>query len=271
LSVITSLHRAIDGLRSLPGIHRMRRASFRHQFLNDPTAHLFDGVFATFEEAQRHAPESKPSSYDNTPSAEIYRDKLRVDAYDHPAMFWLAQSFADGLAHVADVGGSIGIKFYAFRSCMRMPDSLRWLVVDMPTVAELGRRIAGEWNAPPCLGFSSDLREADGTDVLFCSGSLQYLPQSLAEILDAMERRPKRIIINTTPIHESRSFFTLNSMGTAICPYRVAQRKAFVDAIRERGYRLRDDWRNIGKAMTLPFHDGFDVRDYSGFCFDAAT
>jgi putative methyltransferase (TIGR04325 family) len=271
LSVITSLHRAVDGLRSLPGIYQMRRASFQHQFLHDPSAHLFDGVYATFDEARRHAPESKPSSYDNSASAELYREKLRVDAYDHAAMFWLGQSFADGLTRVTDVGGSIGIKFYAFRTCMRLPESLRWLVVDMPAVAALGRRIADEWNAPPCLEFSSDLRDADGTDVLFCSGSLQYLPESLGEILDAMERRPKRIVVNTTPIHESRSFFTLNSLGTAICPYRVSARAPFVGAVLERGYRLRDEWRNIGKAMHLPFHHGFDVRDYSGFCFDAGT
>jgi putative methyltransferase (TIGR04325 family) len=269
MSVFTSLHRAVDGLRSLPGIYQMRRALFRRQFLNDPYARLFDGVYETFDEALRHAPASKPTSFDNSASAERYRGKLSVDAYDYPAMFWLAQSFEDGLTRVTDFGGSVGIKFYAFRTYMRFPASLRWLVIDMPAVAKLGRQMASDCGAPPSLEFSASRSDADGTDVLFCSGSLQYLPESLAQILDGMRDRPARIIVNTTPIHETRSFFTLNSMGTAICPYRVSARADFVDSLVDRGYRLRDDWRNIDKRMTLPFHEGFDVDHYSGFCFDA--
>lgn len=269
MSVFTKLHRAVDGLRSLPGIYQMRRTAFQHQFLNDPYSRLFDGVYATFDEAMRHAPPSKPTSFDNSASAERYRGKLNVDIYDYPAMFWLAQSFAEGLARVADLGGSVGIKFHAFGKHMHFPAALRWLVIDLPAVIEMGREVAKEWGAKPGLEFSATPGDADGSDVLFCSGALQYLPQSLAEILDGLRRRPARIIVNTTPIHETRSFFTLNSMGTAICPYRVAARAAFIDSIVERGYRLRDDWRNLGKDMRLPFHQGFDVDHYSGFCFDA--
>jgi putative methyltransferase (TIGR04325 family) len=93
---------------------------------------------------------------------------------------------------------------------------------------------------------------------------------TLAELVQSMKQPPRRIIVNTTPIHESRSFFTLHSMGTGICPYRVVARKTFVDDLTRLGYSVRHEWLNPNKDMRLPFHSGFDVEHFSGFCFDRA-
>jgi len=92
---------------------------------------------------------------------------------------------------------------------------------------------------------------------------------TLGELVQSLQRRPRRIIVNTTPIHESRTFFTLHSMGTGICPYRVMARKAFVDDLARLGYSLRHEWRNHDKDMRLPFHEGYDIERFSGFCFEA--
>lgn len=263
------LHRAVDGMRELPGVRQMRRAAFDRAFESDRSAHLFRGVFDSFEAARRSAPPALPDSYDNADSAELYLKRLEVDVHDYPALFWLAESLREGLRTVSDVGGSVGIKFYAFRRLTAFPPDLRWQVIDMPAVAARGRAFAETQGAPEQLLFTDRLADADGSDVLYCSGALQYLPQSLDEILRDFARRPRRIVVNTTPLHPERSFFTLNSIGTACCPYRVVARPRFIEAVCACGYRLRDAWQNIGKSMRIPFEKGYDVEAYSGLCFDA--
>jgi putative methyltransferase (TIGR04325 family) len=237
-------------------------------FETNSSQHLFRGVFDTFEAARASAPETRPVGYDNPESAELYLRRLHVDDHDYPAMVWLAKSFGDGMTRVADCGGAIGIKYFAFGKFLDFPAELDWLVVDVPAVVERGRGFAAARRAPTALRFTADLAEADGVDVFFASGSLQYLDRSLPEILSGFRRLPRRIIINTTPIHPVESFFTLNSIGTAFCPYRISAHGAFIDAVEALGYRMRDEWRNLGKRMEIPDDPSRSLDHYSGFCFD---
>ena len=194
---------------------------------------------------------------------------MRIDEYDYPALFWIAQSLAEGHRSVADLGGSVGIKFFAFGKLTALPAELIWRVIEVPAAAARGRTFALERGVSHALEFATDPASADGMDVVFASGSLQYLPRTLAELLAAWQRKPRRIIVNTTPIHPSRSFFTVNSIGTAYCPYRVQSHEEFVGSVTAHGFVLRDQWLNRGKAMALPFEPGHGVDHYSGFCFDA--
>jgi len=152
---------------------------------------------------------------------------------------------------------------------MPYPANLLWRVIDMPAVAQRGRDFAAARGAAGALQFSSEIGDVDGMQVLYASGALQYLPQTLAEILAGLARKPRRIIVNTTPIHATKSFFTLNSIGTAFCAYRVQSHREFVGAVTAQGYELRHEWRNIGKPLRLPFEPGYGLEDYTGFCFDA--
>jgi putative methyltransferase (TIGR04325 family) len=262
------MHRGVVALHDLPGIHHVLRARFRRQFLHDPYARLFDGVYPTFEAALQAVPRDANNSYDNRESIERYVHRLDVEEYDYQPLFWLSESFREGLRAVADIGGSIGMKYYAFARYTRFPSDVSWRVVDVPAAVTRGRELALERGASPQLTFGESAGDADGCDVLLCLGSLQFLPVTLAELVHSFQRRPRRIVVNTTPIHESRDFFTLHSMGTGICPYRVAARKAFVDDLIRLGYTLRHDWRNLDKDMRLPFNQGYDVEHFSGFCFD---
>ena len=270
MSPFRLMHRGVDALQRLPGVRHMLRARFRRQFLCDPYARLFDGVYPTFEEAMQAVPRDANNSYDNRESIERYVRRLDLEEYDYQPLFWIGESFREGLRAIADVGGSVGIKYYAFSKYTRFPDDVSWLVVDVPAAVSRGRQLALEHRASSHLAFTESERDADRCDVLLCLGSLQFLPMTLAELVQSMKQPPRRIIVNTTPIHESHSFFTLHSMGTGICPYRVVARKTFVDDLTRLGYSVRHEWRNPNKDMRLPFHSGFDVEHFSGFCFDRA-
>jgi putative methyltransferase (TIGR04325 family) len=72
-------------------------------------------------------------------------------------------------------------------------------------------------------------------------------------------------------MHHSKGFYTLNSIGTAFCPYRVVHEASFVKDLDALGYRATDRWANPGKGLHLPFEDGYDVPAYRGGYFERPT
>lgn len=265
------IDKVAEAVRQWPGLRQWRRAAFERHFANNTRDNLFKGVFETAEQALASAPASRPQSYDNAASSELYLKRLGIDDHDYPAMFWLQRSLAEGLTRIVDLGGSVGIKYFAFGKAMPFPPGLVWRVIDMPAVVARGREFAVSQGAGPALEFSDRTADIDGMDVLYASGVLQYLPLSLAEMLRGLRTPPRRIVVNTAAIHPDTSFFTLNSIGTAFCAYRVQARQSFVDEVQACGYRLTAEWRNLGKQMLLPLERANSLRSYSGFCFDAVS
>jgi putative methyltransferase (TIGR04325 family) len=193
-----------------------------------------------------------------------------MDAHDYPSLYWLTRSLHEGMRSVFDVGGAIGIKFMAFREPLRAWPDLVWKVQDVPAMVENGRELARQRGDDRQLQFTEHFQDGDGSEVLFASGVLQYLPQSLGELLSGCSRRPRRIVINTAAIHPQTEFFTVNSIGTAFCPYRVQTQAALIRGLVGMGYRIRESWINPGKEMTIPFHPDLSLNHYSGYCLDRA-
>lgn len=269
MGLFNALHRGVDSLKSLPGITHLRQVAFERRFEAARSNHSFRGVYDSFEAAQAAAPPTAPLGYDNPESADLYLHHLRAEAQDYPAFFWLQYWLGQGARSVVDLGGNVGIKFHAFNALGGLPRQARWLVVDVPAVVRKARKLQHAQPSPDLrLDFSDQYADIDGSDLLYASGTLQYLPITLYDLLRNMARPPRRLVVNTTPIHGDRSFFTLNSIGTAYCPYRVQGRGSFVAGLTSMGYKLRDEWINPGKAMMIPFTRGFDLTHYCGFCFD---
>lgn len=237
------------------------------RFAQNSSENLFRGVFNSADEATRSAPPTRPLGYDNPESAALYFGRMRHELYDYPAMFWLRRALDDGLRTIFDVGGHVGIKFYAFREPLRLPDDVRWLVCDVPAVIDRGAKVAARRGVDKWLSFTSDYERLDGLDILFASGALQYLPHTLDEWLGRLRQLPKRLVINTTAVHPSLDFYTLNSIGTAFCPYHVVAEQRFLDGVGAHGYELIDRWINPGKTLRLDGHAEHGLDHYSGFCF----
>lgn len=256
-------------LKHIPVLRELRRAASNRRFESNTKSNLFRGIFDSFAAAEASAPSTRPTGYDNPASANLYLKRLTIDEYDYPSLFWISSSIFSGMRRIADIGGSVGIKYYAFAKFIDFPPDIIWRVIDVPAVVNRGKEFAEERNAGASLEFSARMSDAEDVDVMLVSGALQYLPQPLSEILDQLSSKPARIVINTAPIHPAHSFFTLNSIGTAYCPYRVERRDAFVEAITARGYHLRDEWLNLDKKMRIAFEPEYSLHNYTGFCFDA--
>jgi putative methyltransferase (TIGR04325 family) len=248
----------------VPGVRRARRRAYDRLFEQNPGRNLFRGVFTSAEAAVATAPKTRPLGYDNPESAAMYPVRNRPDAHDYPAMFWLAKAFDAGARTVFDVGGHVGLKWYAFRESVGFPPGLQWTVCDVPAVIARGATLAREKAPDAPLRFTADDRALDGCDLLFASGALQYLPMTLPEWLGGLASPPRHIVLNTTALHPEREFFTLNSTGTAFCPYRVSREGALVGALERMGWRAVDRWANVGKTLVIPFEDGYDLPEYRG-------
>ncbi|MBB3638055.1 TIGR04325 family methyltransferase [Variovorax atrisoli] len=243
-----------------------RESAYRRKFLNNTDENLFMGSFDSFAAAEAGAPSSKAVGYANADAGELYSPQIYF--YDYPGLFWLGRSIDAGMMRVFDLGGHVGIKYYAFRRVLSYPSTLRWTVCDVPGVVESGRAMAVKREATEQLGFTTDYRDASGCDVLYVSGSLQYLPVRMDAILSELTVKPRRIVMNTTAVHPERTIYTLNSIGIAVCPYRIQHHDELLADLSRSGYRKRDVWRNEGKPIEVPFVEGGDKPYYAGCCFD---
>lgn len=229
---------------------------------------LYRGVFPTFAEAQASIPERQAQGYDNASSAAFYRERTRrVFLNDYPMMWWLAKFFASGSRDVFDLGGHIGIAYYAYQRYVDFPEGLRWRIMDVPAVMDAGQAWAAEHDSLGRLSFTASQEDADGADVLFAAGSLQYLDYTLADLLTTLQRLPTHLLLNSVPIHIHDTYFTVQNTGVSCCPYRVTAEREFVDGLRALGYTMRDRWENTDRRCDIPFYPAHSLDRYFGFCF----
>jgi putative methyltransferase (TIGR04325 family) len=252
-------------LKSLPLVRTMLARRYERYFRSAVNCHLFCGVFDSFAEAEASIHLQHASGYDQTGAAMMYADELgELRHTDYPALFWLRQILPE-TRHLVDFGGHVGLKYYAFDEYLSFPESLRWTVCDVPAVVQAGTALAAQERVT-ALHFATDFSVVDGSDVLFCSGSLQYVEASLASMLENIRHKPKHVLINSTPMTERAEFFTVNNIGTAFCPYKIQNENEFVAQMRRVGYDVVDRWENHGKTCTIPYHSSFDVPHYVGYC-----
>ena len=111
----------------------------------------------------------------------------RIFSYDYPVLFWLKPLLADRLS-IFDLGGHVGVHYYAYRRYLEYPKDLRWQVCEMPAVIAAGEAIRRDEDAPG-LSFTTEFRDADGADVMLAAGVVQYLERSLPTQLAELAAR----------------------------------------------------------------------------------
>ncbi len=291
--ILGHVHQWVAGLASMPGLTQALAAQYEQRFARNKAENLFRGVYPSFEAAAASAPKSRPMGYDNPDAALMYRDRLHtIYPSDWPVLFWLQQCFAQGSRRAFELGGHIGVSYYAYQTAMTYPQALRWVVSDVPAVMERGAAFARHKDALGKLSFEADFAQAAEADVFMALGVLQYLPETLGQRLRGLRRLPQHVIVNLTPLHmgEARmdnavspqvsstspgglmrssrpvaTYFTLQSIGTAFCPYRVDPLPSFVRELTELGYSVRQAWTNPDKACEIPFHPHHSLGHYHGF------
>ena len=259
------LHQALDRIGTLPGVLQWRRSRFDKSFEAGQSVGCCRGLFDTYAQAAAAAPATRPLGYDNTDAAGMYRDRIdRTYPSDYPMMLWLQKAFADGVRNVFDLGGHIGLAYYAYQRMVAFPSDVAWRVHDVPAVMAAGRQEALQRDPSGRLTFSDDFDSAADADLLFTAGCLQYLEQTLAERIATLRRRPRWVLVNLLPLHERYAYWTVQSIGTAFCPYRIQQSQAFFSELEKLGYRLQDKWENLEKECWVAFEPAHCLNRYHG-------
>ncbi|HVF17118.1 MAG TPA: methyltransferase, TIGR04325 family, partial [Steroidobacteraceae bacterium] len=144
MSIIERLHQSIDRIADMPPLVTLRRQRFNRLFESAPGHNLFRGVYATFNEALAACPTTKSAGYDNPAAANMYDERrTRIYPSDYPPMFWLDKLITSGECHrILDVGGHVGVTYYAYAKYIEYPQDLRWTVFDVPAVTRRGRELA---------------------------------------------------------------------------------------------------------------------------------
>lgn len=266
------LHRAVDRLGRLPGLLQWRRRQFSKVFEAGHAIGCCLGVFASHAQATSACPTTRPLGYDHAAGAGMYRDRTHtVYPSDYPMMFWLQTALADGVRKVFDLGGHVGVAYYAYQKHLSFPADLSWSVHDVPTVMAAGRQEALQRDPTDRLVFVDHFEAADDADLLFTSGCLQYLPDTLAQRLAPLHQRPRWVLVNLLPLHPRHDYWTVQSIGTAYCPYHIQQTEAFFSAMEQLGYSRVDAWENLEKDCWIAFEPQHSLDRYFGAAFKLNT
>jgi len=272
-----SLVRIAREVAELPVASRVSEPLYRHYFRQPHQGgNRYFGVYETYEEALEEARQLStaelPSTYDIETSAHQYLDQLQsLRTCDYPALFWVGQLLNRGARRVFDLGGHLGLAYYGYGNYLSYPEDLSWCVHDLPHVMAAGKRLAGERDKARALRFCATPAEADGCDLLISSGALQYLDYRLTDLIDRLERPPAHVLFNLTPLHPQRSYFTLQNLGIAVCPYRVESEVGLVADMAARGYHVRDHWIVDDRYLRIPFQPGYEVDSYAGYYFERTS
>ncbi len=251
-------------LENLSLVRMMRRKKYDKDFKDNRDNNLFRGLYPSFAAAEAALPGGDRRGYDQPEAAAMYRGMLgSIRDHDYPVLYWLSR-ITTPLRSVFDYGGHIGLLYYAMHEHLTLSADFRWVVKDVPAVNASGRSMASVKKAKH-LEFADDIEAASACQVFLASGSLQYVEANLTQLLDGLTTCPRHLILNLTPLDMHGGFFTVNSIGTAFCPYKVSSYQEFLSSLEQRGWEVIDTWKNPGKFCHVPFQTSHPDTEYYGF------
>jgi putative methyltransferase (TIGR04325 family) len=253
----------------LPPLRLLRERVYEREFAKVvPWARRFRGVYATFEEAMRAAPATKPVGYDNSGAAGFMEPCRSLSISDYPVLFWLQKALQESPS-LLDIGGYVGISYYSYNCYLNYPENLDWVIHDVPAVVSAGIEIARKHHSPG-LSFTAEITSTLRPQTVLSAGSLQFIETDFADLLLQLGCLPRHLIITQTPLTQLPDFVTLQDLGPAVCPYKIFNRTRFIQSIEALGYNLTDSWENTELHCRIPFHPERAVASYSGLYFKAS-
>ena len=217
------------------GVPLARELYFKRTFRQRSPA--CKGIYTSFSDARRDVP------VDALPTAKDNYNEDRLDTLnfcDYPVVVWLLLLLPTA-HYVFELGGSIGMGYFAYRRYVPLPAEFRWVICDLPEVIEAGCEVArkrGDTN----LSFTIE-REVEGDpDVYFTSGTLQYIEEPFTDVLRNLRRLPPHVIVNRVPMVGKEPYITLQHGGERFIPYKVVNREEFIAEMETIGYETVDTW-----------------------------
>jgi len=172
-------------------------------------------------------------------------------SWDYPTIFWLNNIFTKSDKSnniILDFGGNIGNHFYLYKKYLNLSPH-NWIVVELENFIEAGRSLNNDNLNLNFNNFENVITEK--ALIFHASGALQYLNESLVDVILKFETLPDYIIINRTPFSAEKSFYTIQNGGSSEYVMKIISFNE-IDKLLEY-YEILDDWfDNIDKCY-VPF------------------
>ncbi len=255
-------------LKQIPLINESFRRHYHERFLSEAGYARHDGMFQSFEGARMAVPRS--AEFDQTVLAADYTDRLdEVFPYDYPVILWLQRALSEGCRSVLDIGGSIGVHYFAYQKYIQFPRDLRWVVSEVPAMVTAGRQEAESRGAAQ-VEFTTELRPetVEESDILISAGTLHYIETpALSDLLSRCKARPTHILLNKLPLYDGEDFVSLQNIHQGFAPHYVFNRARFIAGIVAQGYALCDRWSVLERSFWIYGHPEQSFGAYSGLYF----
>jgi putative methyltransferase (TIGR04325 family) len=231
----------------------------------------FRGVFHSFEEARRSAPEARPVDFNCLPYAHEYEERrYQIYSFDYPILFWLRNLLFEN-CRLFDYGGHVGAQFYSYSKYLKYPCGMKWLIYDLPLITRAGEELLQRTKRPE-LSFTNQWAAGDGSDILIAAGCIQYVESPrIAELLAALRRRPRHLLINKIPLYDGPEYVTLQNGGVVFSPQYVFNRTQLIESLKQLGYQLVDSWNVETHHGQIPFHPEQSFPFHSGLYLALST
>ena len=260
------IYRAFCWMLNLPGVRFLVRLAYRPYFAKaSGKRRLFSGVYLTFDAARAAAPRGKPTAYDDSGYGYVSNHNF-INPSDYPVLYWLSRVIPP-CKSLTDFGGNVGMAYYSFRKYLPFPRDFRWIVYDLPSIVEAGKKVRESEEYREQLSFTTNLKELNGAEIFYAAGSLQYAPEALSTILSKLEHPPRHLLLNKLPVSQIAAYYTLQNTGTAFCPYGVVHQEELVESLGSLGYGLVDVWTNPDLPLIIPDAITYSLRAFSGMYF----
>lgn len=229
------------------------------------------GRFNSFAEAREWLPPSREFNFRDFSNEYVDERSSRIYSFDYPVLFWLRKAFDEGSSSIYDIGGSVGNQYYAYSKFLTYPQSLKWIVSELPAFVKIGRELALTRNAT-LLSFTDNL-DVSGVDfdIWIAAGAIEFIESvRLERLLEQSARRPRHLLLNKLPLYDGEDGVSTQNIGNgSFVPHYIFNRLRFVEAIEKVGYRLVDSWSVPDRAYHVPGQPENSFDEYSGLYFAA--
>jgi putative methyltransferase (TIGR04325 family) len=217
----------------------VRRA---HSFLPRAPDRRFRGAFGSYQEAMASVRPGLLAGYDNDAIVDVsFEEMSRILPSDARVLVLLGRLLPD-VKYILDAGGHMGTKYRAFRDRLDLDNNVFWIIWDTPAAVRAGRKRAVT-DGLTALLFVEDIAEAPPTDLMFCSGLLQYIDIPFADLIGQLVTKPRHLILNKVATRDGPTVVMLERFGDAAeVPYQIRNREEFVGMLDALSYDVVEEW-----------------------------
>lgn len=217
--------------------------------------------FETLDEAERAVKPYAKGGHENPANVDWHLDRA-AGTSDYAAFYYLRDRLVC-VRKIFDLGGNAGNLYYCYKDYLPLTDDVIWIVYDLPENISRGRALAADRQVHN-LQFTDDFQRAAGVDLFIASGSLHYFDKSLPELLEAIDQRPKYILINRTPLTEGPDFAVIQDAGHIRVACMLYNRSKLIADFRRLGYGVLGEWQAPEYGIPVPDRPSSSVDAYTG-------